>query len=125
MKIVYLADISWITNPNEQELMYSIVEDFDRKNTEKIKSLAIDKFRKALAYMEQEHKVVLLEDPPPFVSSDGTITKVSQGISVKGSKYASAYMEVSFQPVLKADGWIFELQPVKGNRLFVDSNFID
>lgn len=32
-------------------------------------------------------------------------------------------MEVTFRPVLKAAGWIFELQPVRANRLFVDSNF--
>ena len=124
MKIAYLADICWVTDyPNEKEYMSSIVEDFDRYDVEKIRAIAIDKFKKALEYMRQEDKITLIEDTPPFVLDSGTFIQVSQRTKLKSSVYSEAYMEVSFRPILKADGWIFELEPVKANRLFVDSNF--
>lgn len=124
MKIVYLADICWVTDyPNEKEYMSSIVEDFDRDDVEKIREIAIEKFKKALEYMRQDDKISLIEDNPPLVLHSGSFIQVSQLTKLKSSVYSEAYMEVSFRPVLKADGWIFELEPVKANRLFVDSNF--
>lgn len=123
-KIVYLAEISWVVDTNWKEDFRSIVESIDTKDADQIRKIAIAKFRKALEYVKQENKVTLveLEKEHPIVV-DSVKVMYSHPITIKNSNISRSYMNVTFRPIMKAAGWIFELSPIKPDVLFIDSNF--
>ncbi|MDM5333975.1 hypothetical protein QUF56_12130 [Ureibacillus composti] len=120
-KIVYLAEIFWVVDYDSEEKFCSIVESIDTRDADQIRKTAITKFRKALEYVEQEDIVSLVEpEKKNVIFRDGVKVEYSHTIKVKNSNLAESYMSVTFRPIMKAVGWIFELNPVKPNLIFID-----
>ena len=120
MKLVYLAEIKWVMDAfGKEESFYSIIDEFDTKNREKVVIEAKKVFENALIYNEQQHLVSLIENDEGITVNGTEGVIYSQSIYVSDSNLSASYMSVSFRPVIKAANWFYELKPIPLDRIFI------
>ncbi|WP_337033504.1 hypothetical protein [Paenibacillus illinoisensis] len=123
MKISHLLEVEIVVDMDHKEKLSTIYDgDLDYNDYKQVEEIALYKINKALEHLDLTDRVTLIDQELPTLQETQKLS-FSRNIVVAGAKLRSSYITVTFKPVLKANGWIFNLDPVKINSIYFDSNF--